>query len=271
MTRSVPMGTESPGRAKVDGVRTLRRDQWWRVPLATFVLLVVWIAYATVRVFSQRDYFVSQYHYLSPFTSPCITASCPDGARDFGTWFGHFPPFLPYAIISLVLLGGFRTTCYYYRKAYYRSFWLSPPACGVAEPHRSYSGETRFPLLGQNLHRYFWMIAVVISLVNSYDVVRAFTGGDGGIGLGLGTLIMLANVLLLWGYTLGCHSCRHITAGRLNNFSSHPLRYRSWTFVSWLNARHMQFAWATLASLLITDLYIALVSGGVFNDPRLFN
>jgi hypothetical protein len=82
---------------------------------------------------------------------------------------------------------------------------------------------------------------------------------------------MLANVILLWGYTLGCHSCRHITAGRLKNFSSHPFRYWMWTKFSWLNARHMQFAWITLGTLMLTDLYILLVASGAFSDPRIFN
>jgi hypothetical protein len=141
----------------------------------------------------------------------------------------------------------------------------------VAEPHTSYSGETKFPLIFQNAHRYFWLVALVISVVNTYDAIRAFQGKDGGVGLGIGTLIMVANVVLLWGYTLGCHSCRHIVGGRLRHFSRHPVRYRAWTGVSWLNARHMQFAWATLASLMLTDGYIALVSAGVFNDPRIFN
>ncbi len=57
----------------------------------------------------------------------------------------------------------------------------------------------------------------------------------------------------------------------LNNFSSHPVRYWAWTKVSWLNARHMQFAWITLGTLMLTDLYIWLVAAGVFNDPRIFN
>jgi hypothetical protein len=268
--RSLPVGTNAPGRAGISA-RTLRTDRWWQAPLVTSVLLALWVAYGLVRTASQRDYFVEKYHYLSPFTSPCVTASCVEPSRDLGTWFGHLPPFLPFAILSLPFLLGFRLTCYYYRKAYYRSFWLSPPACAVAEPHARYTGETRFPLILQNVHRYFWLIAVVISLVNTYDVIRAFQGGDGGIGLGLGTLIMLANVVLLWCYTLGCHSCRHITGGRLRNFSRHPLRYKAWTMVSWLNARHMQFAWTTLTTLVITDGYIALVSAGVFADPRIFN
>ena len=72
-------------------------------------------------------------------------------------------------------------------------------------------------------------------------------------------------------YTLGCHSCRHITGGRLKHFSRHPVRYRLWTRVSWLNARHLQFACITLGTLMLTDLYILLVAGGAFPDPRIFN
>jgi len=266
----MPGGTATPGRARI-AAKTLRTDLWWRAPLATFVLLSIWVLYALVRTVSQRDYFVGRYHYLSPFTSPCVTASCVPGSRDFGTWFGHFPPFLPLGLLILPFLLGFRLSCYYYRKAYYRGFWRSPPACGVAEPHAKYTGETRFPLILQNAHRYFFAAAVLVSLVNSYDVIRAFRGGDGGVGLGLGTLIMLANVVLLWCYTLGCHSCRHIVGGRLKHFSAHPVRYRAWTIVSKLNARHMLFAWTTLASLMITDGYIALVSAGAFPDPRIVN
>ena len=64
------------------------------------------------------------------------------------------------AIIILIVPLGFRMTCYYYRKAYYRSFWLSPPACAVAEPHAKYTGETRFPLIIQNIHRYFFYLGI---------------------------------------------------------------------------------------------------------------
>ena len=56
---------------------------------------------------------------------------------------------------------------------------------------------------------------------------------------------MLANVVLLWAYTLSCHSCRHIVGGRLRNFSRHPLRYKAWGFISKLNAKQMQLAWTT--------------------------
>ncbi len=263
-------GTGSPGRAQI-AARTLRTDQWWRAPLITFVLLTAWLAYGLIRTAAQRAYFVEQYHYLTPFYSPCVTSSCVPESRDFGTWFGDFPPFVPYAILTLVFLLTFRLTCYYYRRAYYRAFWLSPPACAVAEPHRGYSGETRFPLITQNLHRYFFYAAVLISVINTYDVVRAFHGADGGFGIGLGTLVMLVNVVLLWAYTASCHSCRHITGGRLRHFSKHPVRYWIWTQVSKLNVRHMQLAWITLGTLMLTDAYIALVASGTISDLRFYN
>jgi hypothetical protein len=268
--RSIATGVGTPGRAAIPA-RTLRTDRWWQEPATTVVLLSIWVIYAIVRTASQRAFYVAKDHYLSPFTSPCVTASCPQAARDFGTWFGHFPPFIPLAIIVLPFLLGFRLTCYYYRKTYYRSFWQSPPACGVAEPHSKYTGETRFPLIVQNLHRYFFYAAMLISIINTWDLIRAFRGPDNGFGFGIGTVIMLINVVLLWTYTLSCHSCRHIVGGRLRSFSVHPLRYRAWTFVSKLNARHMQLAWVTLGTLMLTDAYIALVASGAFNDPRIFN
>ncbi|MEJ3657600.1 hypothetical protein WEH80_32025 [Actinomycetes bacterium KLBMP 9759] len=257
----------SAGRAQITA-RTLRTDRWWLPPLLNFVGLVAWVAYATVRAFLQRDYFVAEYNYLTPFYSPCFSNGCIEEAAHFG----RFLPdvwFLPYAALTLPFLLFFRLTCYYYRKAYYRAFWLSPPACAVAEPHRKYTGETRFPLLGQNLHRYFFYAAVIISVINTYDAVISFVKHDGSFGLGLGNLILVANVVLLWAYTLSCHSCRSIIGGRLNHFSKHPVRFALWGYVSRLNAKHMQLAWTTLASLAITDFYIMAVSAGWFSDLRI--
>ncbi len=94
---------------------------------------------------------------------------------------------------------------------------------------------------------------MLISIVNTWDAIQAFRPEGHGFGFGLGTIIMLINVVLLWAYTLSCHSCRHIIGGRLRNFSAHPMRYKAWGFVSKLNAKHMQLAWTTLATLMITD------------------
>ncbi|HET8600716.1 MAG TPA: hypothetical protein VFL99_10350 [Segeticoccus sp.] len=265
-------GVGAVGRARV-GVRTLRggRDRWWLQPVLTVTGLSLWVIYAVVRTALQRNYWVADYHYLSPFYSPCLTTSCAPGSSHLGTPFGNFPPLLPYAILSLPFLLVFRLTCYYYRKAYYRSYYLAPPACAVAEPHRTYHGETRFPLILQNFHRWFFYAAVILSGINSYDAAVAFHGKGGGFGFGLGNLILIANVILLWCYTLGCHSCRNIVGGRLRHFSKHPIRYWAWGKVSLLNGRHMQFAWFTLLSLAVTDAYIAFVAAGVFPDPRFIN
>jgi hypothetical protein len=248
--------------------KTLRNDRWWLAPTLTVLGLVAWLAYATVRVFLQKWYFIegSHYHYLTPFYSPCISNGCDPKAAEFG----RFLPanaLLPYAALTLPFLLLFRLTCYYYRRAYYRAFWASPPACAVPDGHKRYTGETRFPLIFQNAHRYFFYAAVVISIINTYDAVVAFSGSK-GVGFGLGNLVLLANVVLLWAYTLSCHSCRHITGGRLKHFSKHPLRYRFWIFVSKLNTRHMLLAWITLGTLALTDFYVMAVSAGWFSDLR---
>ena len=114
--------------------------------------------------------------YLSPFYSPCL-GDCVAGSSDFGQPFGWFP--LSAALIILIFPLGFRLTCYYYRKAYYRSFWLSAPACGVAEPHGAYSGESRLPLILNNIHRLFGYAAVVVALILSYDTLLAFGPMEG--------------------------------------------------------------------------------------------
>jgi hypothetical protein len=166
---------------------------------------------------------------------------------------------------------GFRLTCYYYRKAYYRAFWRSPAACAVREPHAKYTGETRIPLILQNLHRYFFWIALAFNAFLTYDAVIAFRSYGGQWGhMGLGTLVLVANAALLWLYSLSCHACRHAVGGRLKHFSSHPVRYRMWTLISRLNARHMEFAWISLGWVLLTDLYIRLVASGIITDVRFF-
>lgn len=263
-------GVRSAGRARIN-LRTLRTDRWWLSPLLTTLGLAAFVVYATIRSFVRSAYWVAEYHYLTPFYSPCISTSCVPGSSHFGTPIGDLPSFIPLGFIALPFLLGFRLTCYYYRKAYYRSVWFSPPACAVAEPHAKYTGETRLPLIIQNVHRYFFYVAVIVSLINTYDAILAFHGGTGGFGFGLGNLVLLGNVIMLWAYTLSCHSCRHITGGRLKHFSRHPLRYWMWTKITELNNRHMQLAWTTLGTLVVTDLYVMLVSSGVFPDPRFVN
>ena len=259
-------GVMGPGRARVRA-RTLRQDRWWLPPLVTFVVFSAFVVYATWRAFAGSDYYSAP--YISPFYSPCLTDECVSGSSDFGQPFSWWQ--LSPALLILIFPLGFRASCYYYRKAYYRSFWLSPPACAVAEPHRNYSGEARFPLILQNIHRYFWYAAIVVSLILSYDVVLAFRDEHENWGhMGLGTVFMIVNIVLIWLYTISCHSCRHILGGQLRHFSKHPIRYRAWTFVSWLNKSHAQYAWLSLFSVALMDLYVYLLATGAFDDPRFF-
>jgi hypothetical protein len=259
-------GVFGPERAQVEA-KTLRPDRWWLPPLVTFTVFMAFIVYSTWRAFTGDNYYASP--YLSPFYSPCLTDNCVEGSSDFGTpisWWNLSP-----ALIILIFPLGFRMTCYYYRKAYYRAFWLSPPACMVVEPHGKYTGETRFPLIFQNIHRWFFYAATAVALILTFDVVLAFRDEHHDWGhMGLGTLVLLVNVVLIWLYTLSCHSCRHIVGGRLRNFSKHPLRYRLWTWVSKLNQKHAQWAWLSLFSVALADFYVYLLATGAISDPRFF-
>jgi hypothetical protein len=259
-------GVFSPTRAEIPE-RTLRTDRWWQSPLIVDLGFAAFVIYATVRAFLQNNYYVEAYHYLTPFYSPCISTGCVPEASHF--WPQILPDvwWLPFAAASLPFLLLFRLTCYYYRGAYYRSVWQSPTACAVAEPHAKYTGETRFPLIIQNTHRYFFYIAGIISVINTYDAIVAFHSPS-GFGFGLGNIILVVNVVMLWIYTLSCHSCRHVVGGRLKHFSKHPVRYWMWSQVSRLNTRHKLYAWITLGTLMLTDFYIALVASGTISDLR---
>ena len=256
----------APGRAQIDAA-TLRTDRWWLQPAITFGILLAFIVYATWAAFVNADYFKAP--YISPFYSPCLATNCLPGSGEvgiIGDWWKLSP-----ALLILIFPLGFRMTCYYYRKAYYRAFWLSPPACAVAEPHGGYTGERRFPLILQNIHRYFFYAGLIFNVILSYDAIIAFRNADGEWGhMGIGTVILLVNATLLWLYSLSCHSCRNSVGGRINHFSKHPMRYWMWTKVSRLNAKHMQFAWASLVWVALTDLFVRLYASGTISDWRFF-
>jgi len=251
----------------------LRTDAWWALPLTTAIVLGSFIVYSTWAAFQNAHYWAPP--YLSPFYSPCLSAKC------LHVTFGYGLPEIQLPIIGvlspafLILWGPglFRLTCYYYRKAYYRSFWLAPAACAVRDAKAGYTGETRFPLIVQNFHRYAWYVAVVFIVLLTWDAILAFRfpapGGGHQFGIGMGTLVMWINVILLAGYTFSCHSCRHVCGGHVDVFSRAKTRYRVWHFITRLNERHPTFAWLSLFSVGLTDLYIRLVSMGVIRDLRI--
>jgi hypothetical protein len=241
--------------------RTARRDRWWLGPARTAAALTVFGVYSLVAAIQGAHYVYEEdgAHYLSPFYSP-----------DLESMFGFALPFSPAFLVLWAPLG-LRLTCYYYRKAYYRSFFLSPPACAVSGPSRRYRGESRFPLVLQNAHRYFLYAAIVVLAFLWYDTGRAFVFDDGP-GVGVGSLVLLVNVAALSFFTFGCNSFRHLVGGNLDCFScsrSTRARHRVWRRVTVLNLRHMEWAWISLVSVALADLYIRLAAYGVFDDPRI--
>src|SRR5213596_3098902 len=177
--------------------RTMRTDAWWVQPLLTFLGLSAFIVYATWAAFQGAHYRWG--NYLSPFYSLELfgDAAC----SWFGAKPGGWPGWLPFSPALLVLWapGGFRLTCYYYRGAYYKSFWADPPSCTVGEPRSSYWGENSFPLILQNIHRYMLFISVVVLFILVIDVWKASwwidpANGTVSFGIGVGTLVLAANV-----------------------------------------------------------------------------
>ena len=264
-------GVFSPGRAKIKE-RTLRTDKWWIEPAITFGVLFSFVIYATFRAFEGANYYKD--HLISPFYSPCLSKACEPEAVFLG-----FNPIsaeifnfaLSPALIILIFPLGFRMTCYYYRKAYYRSFWLSPPACAVAEPHTKYTGETRAPLILQNAHRWVFYAGLVFNVFLTYDAVISIKSVEGEWGhLSVGSVVLILSSTLLWFYSLSCHTCRHTIGGRLKNFSAHPLRYKLWTRVSILNHYHQQFAWYSLGAVAFADIYVRQVATGAWTNFYFF-
>src|SRR5882757_5981865 len=248
-------GLTTIGERRLGG--TMRRDAWWLELLPAIILLGGFGLYATGRAFEGKYYEWGP--YLSPFYSPLIDPH--------HRWW----PFSP-ALLILVWPLGFRATCYYYRKAYYRAFFLDPPSCAVGEPAgRKYSGETKFPFILQNLHRYFMYLAVLFLCFLWYDAVNAFWF-DGRVFIGVGSLVLLTNVTLLSLYLFSCHSLRHIIGGKVDCFSCtafNQTRHGAWKKASWLNERHMLFAWLSLFSVGFADFYVRMVASGLIKDFRI--
>ena len=251
---------------------TRRRDAWWVQPATVFLILSAFIVYATWAAFQGEHY--THGPYLSPFYSPELFGSSPHA------WFGPKPDWWPSwlvfspALLILPFPGLFRVSCYYYRGAYYKAFWADPPACTVGEPRKRYRGEHSFPLIVQNIHRYFLYIALFFLVVLAHDVYRAlwFTDAATGresFGIGVGTLVLAVNVTLLGGYTLGCHSMRHVVGGYLDRLSRSPVRKRAYDCSSCLNRRHMRWAWMSLFSVAFADVYVRMCSMGIWTDWRI--
>jgi hypothetical protein len=258
------MAAEAPpvvGIARHEGLRPwdrIRRDTpWWALPLTVVAVLSAFVGYTLWTMFfgPGPNHLSQAGPYLSPFFSPLLWKTGPVTPAIWVLW------------APLV----FRATCYYYRKAYYRSFFWDPPACAVGElRHRGYAGESRLPMALNNLHRFTWypaMLVVVFLWIDAFASLRY----QGQWYLGLGTLFLLVNCVLLSGYSLSCHAFRHLVGGGLDCFScvrGGRARHGLWRWVSALNLRHPMWAWISMFSVVWAEVYVRLLQAGL-PDPHI--
>jgi hypothetical protein len=229
---------------------TRRMDRWSLRPLAIGLGLTAFIVYALVSSIFLIPYFGVEYEaagYHSPFFSIAIGES-------------FLPAWLSPAILVLWIQVFFRATCYYFRGAYYKAFFADPPACAVGEPtiHRRYGMENRFPFILMNAHRLFLYLAFIPLVVLWIDLLLAMWH-DGGLRLGVGVFLIAADALLVSLYVFSCHSIRHLVGGGLDCYSctaNARRRHGLWARVSAWNQHHGLWAWASLASIIVVDLYV---------------
>lgn len=268
------MATDAATLREHGFAKTQRRDAWWAGPLVTALVLGGFVVYTTFRIFQNahfelghgsRENILPDHSYLlSPMYSPLLTLPA---------W---VPAWISPAMFILWMPGGFRLTCYYYRKAYYRAFFLDPPACAVGEPRNQYAGETRL-LLFQNIHRYFLYVALVFIVLLGIDAIDSFIWptADGGrtFGVSVGSIVLTTGTVLLALYTFSCHSLRHLVGGNVDCFScvaGGQARYKMWKGTTRLNEHHMLWAWMSLFGVTLADLYVWMVASGRIHDVRFF-
>jgi len=267
---------------------TTRPDVWWLQPLVVFLGFSAFIVYSTWAAFQGvadmktgvPSYWYGGLHgengganYLSPFFSPEFWGCSPHSLGKLPAWWPSWAPFSP-AFLILWIPAGFRFTCYYYRGAYYKAFWADPINCAVGEPRKSYLGERYFPLIIQNVHRYFLYLAILFIVLLSYDAWLGmwFTDltGKEHFGIGVGTIVLTLNAVFLAMYTFGCHSLRHLTGGYLDSKTKAPTCAKAYDCVSCLNRRHMMWAWISLFWVGFTDVYVRLCATGHLHDVVFF-
>lgn len=234
---------------------TLRTDAWWFEPVLVFVSLSIFFGWLTISIFLDNWEFE-----IGPYLSPVFEPKLFEANDNF---------FISPALVVLLGPVPFRATCYYYRRAYYRSYFLSPPACSVGDVGRTYKGESIFPLIMQNLHRFSMYMAVLFIPILWYGAIKGFHDPDEGWGIGVGSVLLVVNAFLLMMYTLSCHSLRHFVGGSLNCFSCSNwtrTRKRAWDYVTMWNARHRSWAWTSLIGIVGVDMYIRLVANDVITD-----
>ena len=259
--------------------RTNRIDNWLRQPLAMGIALTAAMIYTAVRLFLYPDtihYEVNGATVMSPIFSPNVLEWKLFGLKEWGET--DAPSWVNAAILVLWIPFGFRGTCYYMRRVYYRTFFASPVACWVDEPEINkkigYKGEKRL-FIFNNLHRYFLYAAMIILAIKWWDVTHTlhFTEGAAqGWGICIGTLVMGFEAFLLTMYVTSCHALRHLAGGVLDRWTSPIAKLRGKLFgrISVLNRSHGFWFWTSLTFVFLGDLWVLAVDAGMVSDMVLF-
>jgi len=257
------------GTARQGFGATNRRDNWIVYPIVQGLVFTICATYLTFSGVFWGPIFGPQYvqadGYLSPLFSPLLV-------------FPNMPTWLSPGLLILWIPIGFRATCYYYRKAYYRFYFADPPGCAVGEPtiHRRFALENAFPFILQNLHRYLLYLAFIpltflwLDILPAFNIVPDAEVADPRFRIGAAGVLLLLNVILLTGYSLSCHSLRHLVGGRIDCFSctqARRVRYTLWQRLTDLNRNHMWWAWTSLITVTLADVYVRLLQAGVVTDP----
>ena len=267
LPRRIEPGSPPPpkalGTAAIGFGSTRRRDRWWVAPVSQGTVFTILAGYLFFSGIVWTPLFGTAYEvdgYLSPLFSPLIAPA----------W---LPWFISPGLLILWIPLGFRATCYYYRKAYYRFYFADPPGCAVGEPtiHKRYRMETAFPFILQNFHRYFLYLAFIPLFFLWVDAALSFFP-ESGPRLGLGSVIFVVNAALLSLFSLSCNSLRHLVGGRVDCFSCtrrRRVQHSVWQRITTLNLNHMGWAWVSFFSVVLADLYVRLLALGVITDPAI--
>ena len=252
--------------------RTNRIDNWWSQPLAMGIGLTAALVYTFWRLFinpQEISYEVDGSVVMSQIFSPNILEW-----ELFGLNQWDHPSWVNAAVLVLWIPFGFRGTCYYMRRVYYRTFFASPAGCWVDEPEINkmigYKGEKRLFIVN-NLHRYFLYAAMIIIVIKWWDVTHTMTF-DGGIGVSIGTFVMGIEAFLLTMYVTSCHALRHLAGGMLDRWTTPIAKIRGKIFerVSIANRSHGFWFWTSLTFVFLGDLWVLAVTSGKVSDMALF-
>jgi len=248
--------------------RTDRIDNWWAQPFWMGLALTAALIYTAWRLIIFPDsiyYELEGSKVVSPIFSPNILEWSLFGLNEW-----DHPSWVNAAILVLWIPFGFRGTCYYMRRVYYRTFFQSPTGCWVDEPDINkkigYGGEKRL-FIFNNLHRYFLYAAMVIIVIKWWDVTHTLHF-DTGWGFSFGTFIMATEAFLLTMYVTSCHALRHLAGGSLDRWVSGISAFRGRLFkrISVFNRSHGFWFWTSLGFVFLGDLWTIAVAEGHISD-----